>query len=404
MKIAIVLHTFPVLSETFIVNQICSLLDNNHEVEILAFNKGDVTLLHQNVKDYNLLQKVKYYTKIPTNKLKRFGLFSKKIFSGDVFQVLKTINVFKFGVKALSLEHFYRNQWFLQNNEFDIIHCHFAQLGMFIAQLKSDGFLKNETLFTSFHGVDISPNKIEQYKKNYKILFKYMHACTYNSKYSLKILQQINSTYSGYKFLPVGLNTNFFKPTHQQKMDNIFRILFCGRLVSFKGPDIAVEIIEELINLNYNVHLTVVGNGELNDVLYKKIRDNNLEPYITLKGSLTQDQIIALMNLSDAFLLPGIVDSNGRAENQGLVIQEAQSMALPVVVSDAGGMKYGLIDQVTGYVVQSKNINGFVQKLERLISNENLRTKMGKAARNYVVTTYDNQVLYNQLISYYKNA
>lgn len=403
MKIAIVLHTFPVVSETFIVNKICSLLDNNHEVVIFALNKGDDTFLHQSIKDYYLLDKVNYYTKRPSNKLKRFGLFFKSFFSGNVLQVLKTINVFKFGVKALSLQYFYRNQWFLRKNEFDVIHCHFAQLGLFVAQLKRDGFLNNERLVTSFHGVDISPDKIEQYKKNYRVLFMHMHTCTYNSEYSLQILQQINSQYSGYKFLPVGLDTNLFKPKHQQKSDEIFRVLFCGRLVSFKGPDIAVEIVQQLIS-NYKVHLTIVGHGELYDVLQQKIRTNNLEPYITLKGSLAQEEIISLMNQSDAFLLPGIVDSNGRAENQGLVIQEAQSMTLPVVVSDAGGMKYGLIDDVTGYVVPSKNIDGFVEKLERLISNEGLRATMGKAARDYVVTTYDNQVLYNQLISYYKNT
>jgi len=408
MKIAIVLHTFPVVSETFIVNQICSLIDNNHEVTIFALNKGDKTIIHQNIKKYNLLDKVKYYNRIPSNKPKRYSYFFKTffqfVFSRNLLQIFKTVNVFKFGFKALNLQHFYRNQWFLRKNEFDVIHCHFAQLGLFISKLKRDGFLNNEKLITSFHGVDISPNKIKKYQKNYKVLFEYMNVCTYNSKYSFQILQQINSNYLGYKFLPEGLDTNLFKPHYKKRHDDKVNILFCGRLVSFKGPDIAVEIIKRLIKSELEIRLTIIGNGEMFDSLKETIIENNLQNFIFLKGSLSQENIIDAMDQSDVFLLPGIVDSNGRAENQGLVIQEAQSMELPVVVSDAGGMKYGIVNNKTGFAVKSKDIDAFVEKIETLITNNVLRDEMGKEARAYVVKKFDNAVLYNKLVHFYKNA
>jgi colanic acid/amylovoran biosynthesis glycosyltransferase len=55
-------------------------------------------------------------------------------------------------------------------------------------------------------------------------------------------------------------------------------------------------------------------------------------------GSLTEDWVIEVMSNCDIFILPGIYDSQGSV-SQGLVIQEGQSLYLPVVVSDAGGMK-----------------------------------------------------------------
>ena len=67
---------------------------------------------------------------------------------------------------------------------------------------------------------------------------------------------------------------------------------------------------------------------------------------------------------SDIFLLPGITEvSTGRAETQGIVILEAQSMELPVLVSDAGGMKYGVNNNHTGYVIAESCINSFVEKI-----------------------------------------
>ena len=108
------------------------------------------------------------------------------------------------------------------------------------------------------------------------------------------------------------------------------------------------------------------------------------------------------MDNSDIFLLPGIHDEiTGRAENQGLVIQEAQAMNLPVVVSDAGGMKYGLINNETGYVIKEKNIDEFVEKLNILIDNPFLRLSMGIKGRKYVVENFDSKILYKKLISYY---
>lgn len=406
MRIAIVLHTFPVVSETFIVNQICSLIDNNHEVTIFALYKGNKTIIHKKITSYKLLDKVIYYNSIPANKVNRLGLGLKLFFKkgGSLSKLLTTLNIFKRGFRVLNLEHFYRAQWFLKKNKFDIIHCHFAQLGLFIAKLKEDDLLNNEKLITTFHGVDIAPEKINKYQENYQVLFKHMNVCTYNSEYSLQILKKINSNYIAYKFLPVGLDTNLFKPQRHKTDDEKINILFCGRLVPFKGPDVAIKIVQELLKRSFKIHLNIIGSGEMIDSLKQTIKENNLEHYITLKGSLSQEQIIDVMNQSDLFLLPGIVDNKGRAENQGLVIQEAQSMELPVVVSDAGGMKYGLVDTVTGFVVKSKSIKLFAEKIGLLIEDKQLRIKMGKAGRNHVVKTYDNQVLYQKLISYYKNA
>jgi colanic acid/amylovoran biosynthesis glycosyltransferase len=100
-------------------------------------------------------------------------------------------------------------------------------------------------------------------------------------------------------------------------------------------------------------------------------------------------------------VFPGIT-INGRAENQGLVIQEAQALELPVLVSDAGGMAEGVLEGITGYVLPQKDVEAFVDKIEYLATNPSIRKRMGSAGRKFVEDNYDSQLLAEKLIDVYK--
>ena len=406
MRIAFVLSSFPVITETFIVNQMCALIDKGHSITILAHKKNEVSVLHESILKYNLLDKVVYWIPEPKSKWKRFSAALSFIFTEkkqySLGRLWNAFNFFKYGKNALSFHNFYRSRWFLKKGAYDVVHCHFAQFGLQIAQLKRDGFLTSEKLVTSFHGVDIAPDKLASYRKNYAILFSQMDVITYNSEYTKKLIEQITNERDSLRLLPVGLDTNHFRKKANTPSSEKFHLLFCGRLVPFKGPDLAIEILRILLDKNHKVHLTIIGTGPLMDDICKQIEVHQLHSFVTLTGAISQEAIIELMDASDVFLLPGIHDDEtGRAENQGLVIQEAQSMELPVVVSDAGGMKYGLIDTETGYVVKEKNRTEFVEKLEILIKDHALRKKMGSKGRDYVVKQFDSEVLCEKLLTYY---
>ncbi len=405
MRIAIVVNKFPVLTETFIVNQITSLIDGGHDVTILSLTKGETRNSHDAIHHYNLLDKVRYLADEPKSKITRITFFIQYLLKNKkqykVSKVLKALNVFRYKAQAISLHTFYRNQWFL-GEDFDVIHAHFASVGVFITGLRKDGFFPKSKLAVSFHGSDIIPQNIERYKQNYKLLFEKMNLIIYNSEYTLSILEKTTTIDSRFKLLPVGLDVNKFKTAETIVRKEPFEILFCGRLVDFKAPDLAVEIVNELVKKGHSVHLSIVGEGPLQEKLKKLIQDYGLEQNISLLGAISQEEIVAHLGKTAVFLLPGITEEETkRAENQGLVIQEAQAMQVPVVVSDAGGMKYGLVNNVTGFVVKEKDIPSFVEKLETLIQDEPLRMDMGKKGRAFVKEYFDSKVLYQRLLEYY---
>src|SRR3972149_3773262 len=71
MKIAFFLNRFPMLSQTFVLNQITGLIDRGHEVDIYAIRPENDTKMHADVTKYNLLNRTHYFRDIPSNKLLR---------------------------------------------------------------------------------------------------------------------------------------------------------------------------------------------------------------------------------------------------------------------------------------------------------------------------------------------
>ncbi len=201
------------------------------------------------------------------------------------------------------------------------------------------------------------------------------------------------------------MDTQFFKRTNPKLDTQFFDLVFCGKLIPLKGADIAIEVVRELHDIGYkSVRLHVIGDGFLLEQLKQQVQEYQLEDYVIFYGSLSQEDIKARFEQADVFIMPGRYDSEGRAETQGLVIQEAQAMELPVVVSDVGGMKYGLLLNESGLVIPEGKITAFSKAIESLLYNLELKTSMGIKGRRYVVEHYDTQVLANRLITIYNNV
>lgn len=403
LRIAFLVSTFPTISETFIVNQISDLIDRGHEVKIFAFQQGNSSIVHEKIRSYALMEKTIFYQEQHVSKIKRFFPFLKFVITRNkVANFKRLVQNFHFrrdGIRAFNLHFYYKIKWILGEGDFDIFHAHFGSNGAYIAQLKELGFLSNTKLVATFHGYDLTPNLLPKYRIEYEDLFKEADLLTVNTEYTKSILKQITSE-KKVEILPVGLDTSDFYPV--KRSGDSFQLLFVGRLIPLKAPDLILEIIRKLIVKGHtNIKLTMVGDGELRGNINEYIRQYKLEPYVLLKGALSQEEVRDILNYTDVFVMPGIYDRNERAETQGLVIQEAQAMEVPVIVSDAGGMKYGVLDGETGFVVKEKDIEGFVKKIEILLTDKVMGKNMGKRGREFIVENYDSKVLGDQLEKLY---
>lgn len=159
------------------------------------------------------------------------------------------------------------------------------------------------------------------------------------------------------------------------------QIVFVGRLIEKKGLMLLMDAINALPKeLNY--YLKIYGGGPLETAINSFITDNNLQEKVTLCGSIEHTAISQAYMDADIFVLPSLRETSGN------VLIEAMAHKVPVVALDmsiAGDLK----NENCGEFVntnQSKEdiISDFANKLQKLISDKELRQKYGENGYNYV--------------------
>ena len=401
LNIAFFVHSFPAVSETFITNQIIQLIKAGHHVDIFAQFQAENTSMHGEVLKYNLLEKTVFLNTLPTKRIDKIFLFFAVLFRNIKLRNLSLALYYipyLLGNKKRKVS-FYSIIYFLDKPAYDIAHAHYGFIGNQVLLLKEIGLLQKAKLITTFHGFDFAVQH-----GGYEKLFAKGNLFTVNSNYSRSKLTALGCSEQKIKILPVGLDLTLFNHTASKHSNpnRKFKVLFVGRLVPIKAPELFVDICANLIN-QIDFQSQLIGDGEMLEVLQNKVESENLSCHIQLLGKQTQEQITAHLSEADVLILTG-KEIDGLAETQGLVIQEAQAMGVPVLVSNVGGMKEGIIPDKSGYVIESNNPAAFVEKIVHLYHNAALRKEMGNTARDFVTKKYDIQLLNSQLLDYYYQA
>lgn len=139
--------------------------------------------------------------------------------------------------------------------------------------------------------------------------------------------------------------------------------------------------------------------------MIKHTRDLGISDQVIFHGAMMQDRVKTYYRDSDVFMLPSVTAPNGDTEGQGLVLQEAQAIGLPVVATLHNGFPDSIMDGQSGFLVPEKDPQALFEKLRQLAEDEPLCNKMGKVGRQFVEKNFDSQevgqqlnALYNQLI------
>jgi glycosyltransferase involved in cell wall biosynthesis len=161
---------------------------------------------------------------------------------------------------------------------------------------------------------------------------------------------------------------------------DVKKILTLGHVVWYKNPDIWYSVaVKTIQKYPGDLEFLWVGGGDLLDTYREKVKNDNM-PQIKFLGF--QKNVTELYNQSAIYFQPS------RLESHGIAVVDAMLMAVPCIVSNAGGLPESVVDGKTGYVVNPDNINEMVSRLLNLLENENLRVSMGKAGKEYYENTF----------------
>lgn len=176
------------------------------------------------------------------------------------------------------------------------------------------------------------------------------YTCTKHLKNMMYTI--MNRNIKNIKPIYIGTDTSFYdsalnyegeEELHEKYNDKKV-ILFIGRMVHYKRPLFAIELVKKMIAKRKDVRLMMVGDGPAFEDVKQKIKDENLEEYVHLYGMQDSEQVRKFYKVSDVTLVCSL------REGLTLTTYESLSMGVPVVSSDVGGQKE-LIENDCGAII-----------------------------------------------------
>ena len=168
-------------------------------------------------------------------------------------------------------------------------------------------------------------------------------------------------------------------------------ILFFGRLIKQRGILEFLPHFKQLIQKK-NYKLLIVGLGPESMEIKTAISELKIENNVLFVGPLRNQKLIDVINLVDLVILPILFP-----EPLGLVVLESMACAKPVISFSLGGVKELITNMKTGILVPPNDWAQFIQKIEELLENKDLRSSLGQAARQKVERDHN----WNQFMKYF---
>ena len=177
---------------------------------------------------------------------------------------------------------------------------------------------------------------------------------------------------------------------------------YIGSVLEYEGIDYILQAsaILKAKGLN-NFAVLIVGDGDYLETIKLLCNQLNLQDIVNFTGRVSHQEVERYYSLVDITAYP---------RKSELVCEmvsplkpfEAMSMEKCVVCSDVNALKEIVNDGVTGLLHKKDDVEDLARILEVLIENDSLRFKIGKAARNWIKSEKDWQILGKKFIEIYQ--
>ncbi len=159
------------------------------------------------------------------------------------------------------------------------------------------------------------------------------------------------------------------------------RILFLGRIGQRKGTFALVDAVARLRGRRPALRLAIGGDGEL-EALRAHIAQHRLQDCVEVLGWVGPAQRTEQFERAQIFALPS------HDEGLPMAMLEAMAQGKAVVVTPVGGIPEAVDDGVHGLLVPPGDVEALAQALDRLLGDDALRQRLGRAARERATQRY----------------
>ncbi len=400
IKVGYVLKSFPVLSQTFVNNEMLTLHKLGVPFEIFSFFEPPASDVHHET-ILPLLDRVIYWRRQRESKanvawanlalLIRGGLCAYR----EAFQMAESAEFMK-GMRAFSRLAYWAHV--LRRRGVTHLHAHFASEGAIAARIFS-------RLTRLPYSVTVHANDLFVHPKALDPLLAEAAFVVTVSQYNKDYILQQSPTVpaSRVHVLHPWVDLEHFAPVSPQS-DGQLRIFSVGRLVEKKGHIYLVEACHLLQKRGVDFICRIVGEGPLRGELENLILERGLQERVQLLGPQPHQAVRQLLGKSTVFVLPCVIAADGDRDGMPVALTEAMACGLPVVSTTIVGIPE-LVQEGTGLLVPPRDAPALAKALHQVAEMEvEERDAMGRRGRAVVAAEFDLNRGTEQLVKLFAQA
>lgn len=192
-------------------------------------------------------------------------------------------------------------------------------------------------------------------------------------------------------FQSIGLTEEIFDPKPITKPERVPKFLVAGRMLYWKGFEMAISAFIKALENDVNAELTVLGDTENNPAyeahrdFLKKLCGEHLNKQIHFVSKVEHSQMKSFYDGFDVLINCSLRDSGC------FVVMEAMSRSLPLICVNTGGPKVNTTSESAVKIEPApmqQMIDSIAMAVEKLARNKSLREHMGEEGRKYAIDTF----------------
>ena len=366
MKIGYLIADFPVLSETFVVNDIRGLEDLGHEVVAISLGQADpATEGNPNYTIKGRTIRVKGLTGNPIlRKLRKLAarrrLTRKR---GPGFAA-------RYGHPPGPMPEDLKRDRFtwdaaleqIDAENFDWIYVHFAMRQLLLGFWAA--YLLELPLGVTLQAHDIFTNPMSKWFDwtlgECRVVVTVSH---YNREAILKLAPRLES--DRVKVLANGIDIDGFAPRPHDP-HRPFRFVGTGRLVEIKGFHVLIEAVGQLAQKRRDFRVSIVGDGPLRETFQRRIVELGVGDVVELLGKRDATFLKTFLPDQDCFVLPCVIAKDGNRDGMPLALREGMSCGLPAISTQLLGL-HETVSPGTGTLVAPDDPNALAAAMDQMI-------------------------------------
>jgi colanic acid/amylovoran biosynthesis glycosyltransferase len=397
MRIAYVVSTYPLPSQTFIVNEMIEVQEAGHEIVAVPLYLA----AHSSVRN-ETFERLRPVAILPTPLfnftvacLALWMLFTHPLrVMGTLISLhwASGLNPYAHASLILITPKALATAWRLRQANVDRIHAHFATHTATCAGIA--GSVSGIPFSFTAHAYDIycTTPKLRNDTLGWKLsrAIQVFTVC----EYAANLLRQRLPAADGNRIqtVYVGIPMHLFCEEPPPPRDGGLRLLCVAHFYEKKGLDTLLDACALLRDQGLPFRLLLYGDGPLREALAEQIARLGLGDHVTFGGIISQEEVAWQMRACHLLVMPCRQDRNGDMDGIPTAFMEAMAVGRPVISCPISGIPELVRHGETGLLVVPNNPSALAAAVMRLASDNALCIRLGQQARALVERQHDQRL------------